>query len=186
MHKFVHCCRCSFLKKQNCFIVLVVALGASLHWSCFNPFAPELDKTADTSNVITEQKTPEEVLQNFRYAYVFQDSLLYSDVLDKSFIFEYFDPNLEPSGGFLTWGRDVDLMTTGQLFRSFEVIDLIWLNTIFQVRQNNQEKIFIRFNLNLFGPEFNFILTGTAIFTFAKNEEDGKWRIVRWKDESDL
>ncbi|MFQ5823845.1 MAG: hypothetical protein ACE5JB_07315 [bacterium] len=153
---------------------------------CFNPFAPELDKSLDTSNVITEQLTPDEVLQNFRYAYTFKDSLLYSDVLDESFVFEYFDPNLGPSGGFVTWGRDVDLKTTGRLFRTFDVIELVWLNKIFSTRDGNFEKIFIRFSLNLFSSEFNFILTGTAIFTFAQSEIDEKWRIVHWKDESDL
>ncbi|MFQ5823722.1 MAG: hypothetical protein ACE5JB_06680 [bacterium] len=136
--------------------------------------------------MIADQKTPDEVLQNFRNAYIFKDSLLYSDVLDESFIFEYFDPELQPSGGFVTWGRDEDLKTTGRLFHGFDVIDLIWLNTIFSEREGNFEKKFIRFNLNLFGPEYNFIVTGTAIFTFRKSELDGKWRIIRWKDESDL
>lgn len=165
---------------------LKVLFFIPLFLGCFNPFAPELDKTPDTSNIITDQVTPEEVLQNFRVAYVIKDSILYSEVLDKSFIFEYFDPELQPSGGFVTWGRDIDLRTTGRLFRNFDVIDLVWLNTIFATSEGNLEKRFIRFNLNLFSPEFNFIVTGTAIFTFAKSEEDGKWRIIRWKDESDL
>lgn len=164
----------------------LVAFWLSLFTGCFNPFAPELDKSPDLTNVITDQKSPEEVLQNFRYAYVFKDSLLYSEVLDESFVFEYFDPELQPSGGFVTWGRDVDLKTTGRLFRGFDVIDLNWLNTIFSERDGQLEKRFIRFNLNLFGSEFNFILTGTAIFTFKQSDLDGRWRIIRWKDESDL
>lgn len=154
--------------------------------SCFNPFAPALEKSPDSSNVITEQKTPQEVLQNFRYAYVFKDSLLYSNLLDESFVFEYFDPEMGPSGQFVTWGRDVDLKTTGQLFRTFDVIDLVWLNTIFSSSEGEFEKIFIRFNLNLFSSDLNFVVTGTAIFTFVQSKEDGKWRIIRWKDESDL
>lgn len=153
---------------------------------CVNPFAPKLDPNLDLTSVITEQQTPEEVLENFRYAYTFKDSVLYSDVLDESFVFEFFDPNLEPSGGFVTWGRDVDLKTTGQLFRSFEVIDLVWLNTLFSENDGTFERRFVRFNLSLFGPDLNFILTGTAIFAFKQDESDGKWRIVRWKDESDI
>ncbi len=171
--------------KSNIFICLP-NFWFLLNVGCFNPFAPELDKTLDTSNIITEQKTSDEVLQNFKYAYTFKDSLLYSDVLDEAFVFEYFDPNLGSSGGFVTWGRDVELKTTGRLFRTFDVIELIWLNTIFSRRTGNKEEIFIRFSLNLFGSEFNFIVTGTAIFTFAQREVDGKWRIVHWKDESDL
>lgn len=166
--------------------VLMAAAGWFFVSACFNPFAPELDKQPDTSNVITEQRSPEEVLQNFRIAYVFKDSLLYSELLDESFVFEYFDPDLGGSGGFVTWGRDVDLRTTARLFRSFDVIELIWLNTIFSSDEGSTARRFMRFNLSLFGPDFNFILTGTAIFVFEQDEEDGKWRIVRWKDESDL
>ena len=154
--------------------------------SCFNPFAPELDSVPDLTNVITEQQTPDEVLQNFKYAYTFKDSLLYSDVIESSFVFEYFEPNLEPSGAFVTWGRDVDLRSTGRLFRTFDTIDLKWLNTLFEEEDGNDTKMFKRFTLNLLSSDLNFILTGTAVFTFRKNEDDNKWRIVRWKDESDL
>ena len=171
--------------------------------ACFNPFAPSLDKTPDLSNIITEQRNPDEVLQNFRYAYTFKDSLLYRDILDESFVFEYFDPNLTPSGGFRTWGRDVDLRTTGRLFRNFDVLDLEWLTLIFSHRDTVcsepdetgcpdekivfiEEQQFRRFRLNLLGSEFNFIITGTAIFTFKQSALGSKWRIVGWKDESDL
>ncbi len=153
---------------------------------CFNPFAPELDNNPDLSNVITEQQTPDEVLHNFKYAYTFKDSLLYSDILDESFVFEYFDTNFGPSGGLRTWNRDLDLKTTGTLFRRFDVIELIWLNTLYSETKGDFVKKFIRFNLSLFGPEYNFIVTGTAIFTFKQSVNDNKWRIVGWKDESDL
>jgi len=178
------------------FTFLILFLSCSVFSNaCFNPFAPELDERTDPSNVITAQQTPDEVLQNFRYAYTFKDSILYSNVLDESFVFEYFDTNLEPSGGFRTWGRDVDLQTTGSLFRSFDVIELIWLNTFFTEQDSvvvggkiveRTERQFIRFNLNLFGSDLNFIISGTAIFTFKQKEGDDKWRITRWKDESDI
>ncbi len=182
-------------KRRN-FLLLILSLFCFIFSSaCFNPFAPELDEQADPSNVITEQQTPDEVLQNFRNAYTFKDSLLYSNVLDESFVFEYFDTNLEPSGGFRTWGRDVDLQTTGSLFRSFDIIELIWLNTLFTERDSlvvdeetveRTERQFKRFNLNLFGSDLNFIISGTAIFTLKLKQGDDKWRITRWKDESDI
>jgi hypothetical protein len=152
---------------------------------CFNPFAPELENIQDLSKVITEQQTAGEVLQNFQYAYTFKDSLLYSDVIETSFVFEYFDPNLEPSGAFVTWGRDIDLRSTGRLFRNFDTIDLK-VDTLFTEKSQSDEKQFTRFTLSLLSQDLNFFLTGTAVFTFRKNPDDGKWRIVRWKDESDL
>lgn len=171
-----------FLKKHTFTpaILLLFIIG------CFNPFAPELDNSLDLSNVITEQQSPEEVLENFSFAYTFKDSLLYSNVLDESFVFEFFDTNLQPSGGFVTWGRDVDLKTTGRLFREFDVIDLVFLNTLFSESEGEFEKRFVRFNLNLFGSDLTFLVTGTAIFTFKRSETDDKWRIIRWKDESDV
>jgi len=154
--------------------------------ACFNPFAPSLDKNPDLSNIITDQRNPDEVLQNFRYAYNFKDSLIYRDVLEESFVFEYFDPNLPPSGGFRTWGRDIDLTTTGRLFRTFDVIELTWLNLIDSTTTEGSVRYFQRFSLNLLGADFNFIVTGTAIFTFRQNAQDSRWRIVGWRDESDL
>lgn len=173
------------------FTFLILFLFCSVFSSaCFNPFAPELDERTDPSNVITEQQTPDEVLQNFRYAYTFKDSILYSNVLDESFVFEYFDTNLEPSGGFRTWGRDVDLQTTGSLFRSFDDIELTWFTTYRDTTFSPDEIVdirhFVGFNLNLFGPDLNFFITGRAVFTFKPSEDDDKWRITGWKDESDI
>ena len=111
-------------------LYILVLLGLTSH--CFNPFAPKLDNTGNQSIVITEQRSPDEVLQNFLYAYTFKDSLVYADLLDSSFVFVYFDPNIGSSGRFVSWGRDVDLKTTGQLFRNAETINLTWNSTIYQ------------------------------------------------------
>jgi hypothetical protein len=171
-----------------------VLLLAMCLCSC-NPFAPELEETSTLDNVITDQQSPKEVLQNFKYAYTFKDSLLYSELLAKSFVFEFFDPNQEPVGGFKTWGRDVDLRATGRMFREFEVIELVWLDTLSSntqtIPQNTGEPRVIelrrmRFNLNLLGSDFNYILNGTAAFSFEQDAEDAKWRIIRWRDDSDL
>ena len=171
---------------HNPILFRIAVLGCSICSACINPFAPALDNSLDLSNVITEQRTPDEVLQNFRYAYTFKDSLLYRDILDESFVFEYFDPNFGPTGGLRNWGRDEDLKTTGRLFRQFDVIDLTWRNTLFSDSDGGLEKRFVRFNLSLLGADFNFFITGTAIFTFKRDEADNKWRIIQWKDESDL
>ena len=84
-------------------------------FGCLNPFAPKIENTPDVNLLITEQKSVDDVLQNFKLAYFFRDSLLYSDLLDSSFIFIYYDPNVETSGRFVNWGRDTDLRTTGRL-----------------------------------------------------------------------
>ena len=42
------------------------------------------------------------------------------------------------------------------------------------------------FNLNLINNDESISISGNAIFSFTKSQKDSKWRIMRWKDESDL
>ena len=167
--------------------VLLAAAVVAFSLSCLNPFAPRREQAGGRQNlIITEQKTPEEVLQNFRYAYIFKDSLLYSQLLDSSFIFVYFDPNLGTSGQFVSWGRDIDLRTTARLFRNFDVIDLIWNSTIYESVQENTGEITKSFNLTMLTKDEDIRISGLAVFSFRKSPATGKWLIVRWKDESNL
>ena len=153
---------------------------------CLNPFAPKLTDTLDTSDfIITDQKSPEDVLQNFKVAYTFRDSLLYSDLLDTGFVFVFFDPNEGTSGRFVSWGRETDLITTGSLFRHFHVIDLVWNTTIFGWQSGDKGEMSKSFSLTLVSNESDYTLTGKAVFSFQKCRDD-RWRITRWKDESDV
>ncbi len=167
-------------KVQLIFLLLLTAIR------CFNPFAPALKNTDNSDLIITQQKSPDEVLQNFKYAYVFKDSVLYSDLLDSSFIFIYFDPNEESSGRFISWGRDIDLKTTGRLFRNYDVIDLIWNSTIYSFDEENRAEYSKSFNLSLMKDNETIHISGNAIFLFKKSNFENKWRIAQWKDESDL
>lgn len=162
---------------------IVLALWAT---ACVNPFAPALDAESGQAGLITGQTTPDEVFQNFSYAYAFRDSLLYAGILDSAFIFEFFDPNRGESGAFESWGREVELRTTGRLFRAFEASELIWLNIIFRSTiSEREETVYRNFRLTLIGSDLNITLQGYGIFTFVKNS-DGKWRIRKWIDESNL
>ena len=59
---------------------------------CVNPFAPGLDESPDGNfGLITDQKTVDGVLQNFKYAYTFRDSTLYGKTLANNFLFLYKD-----------------------------------------------------------------------------------------------
>ncbi len=182
-------CRFLFIMKMKIDIKFFIIV-LSLIVSCFNPFAPKLEKLGRSDLIITGQATPQEVLQNFQYAYVFKDSILYAELLDSSFVFIYFDPNQEPSGRFVSWGRDVDLRTTGRLFHNFNIIDLIWnstiVDTIYFVNGDSLAETYRSFNLSLAKTEETLNITGIAIFNFKKCDYDKKWRITLWKDESDL
>lgn len=162
------------------FIIMILQFG-----SCVNPFAPKLTNNLDTEGfIIKPQENPEEVLHNFRLAYTFKDSLLYSNTLDTSFIFVYFDYEHETSGQYVNWGRDEDLKTTGMLFRNFHIIDLVWNTTLFSWQAEDTGEIGKGFNLSLVGENGSYKVSGVALFSFRKGY-DGVWRISRWRDESE-
>jgi hypothetical protein len=150
--------------------------------ACWNPFAPtEGPLDGAISLTLTEQRSPDEVLQNFRYAYVYRDSLVYSALLDTGFIFVYYDPDVGGSGGYSFWGRDTELRTTGRLFRSFDNFTLVWNATIEEdTLQNGRISLTKTFDLSIGGDIF---LTGNAKFDFVVDSTD-TWRISRWQDES--
>ncbi len=155
-----------------------------IFFKCFNPFAPELTDDLEVEDlVITQQASPDEVLQNFKVAYTFRDSLLYSNVLDSSFLFVYFDPDEGSSGQFVSWGKDTDLKTTGRLFRHFQVIDLVWNVTLYSWEKEDEGEMSKEFNLTLISEDMDFHVSGRAIFSFKKGYDE-KWRITRWRDES--
>ncbi len=175
----------SSLLKKMALIPLLTGL-LLLYFSCYNPFAPKIDHSGEQGLAITEQRNPEEVLKNFIYAYTFKDSLVYAELLDSSFVFVYFDPNLGSSGRFVSWGRDVDLKTTGKLFKNFDTITLIWNTTIYKIENDTEAEYSKTLQLNMFGASGDFNLSGNAIFNFKLCNYDKKWRITRWKDESTM
>ncbi len=159
---------------------------------CLNPFAPSLtDKEANQNLIITDQKTPEEVLINFSYAYNFKDSLVYSDLLDSSFLFISKNFATDPVTD-ITWGRDVDIKTTVGLFRHFQTLNLIWEGTVYARYLNNEftlKEVKKTFKLTLDGGLEYPPIGGEALFIFKKRRKSptdttGIWKISRWEDLS--
>ncbi|MGD9898488.1 MAG: hypothetical protein AB7T22_05085 [Calditrichaceae bacterium] len=164
--------------------IAVILLFISLY-GCVNPFAPEIKSGKYSSSlIITDQQNPDEVLTNFSYAYNFKDSLVYSDLLDSSFLFISKNYATDPVTD-LTWGRDVDIRTTVGLFRHFQNINLVWGGTIFQYyfQDSTEAEIKRTFQLTLNGGVEIPPINGEALFNFAK-KSSGIWKITRWEDLS--
>ena len=163
-------------------IVLIMSLFG-LFSTCINPFAPQLDTSSEMAFVLTEQKTPDDALDNFKYAYTTKDSFVYADVLDSAFIFQFSDPEDNVSNRIITWGRNDDLKSTGKLFRSFTTIDLNWgKNNLWELNEDSYAERTRTFKLHLSGPAGDFLVNGAAVFAFRKSPYDLKWRISRWQD----
>jgi hypothetical protein len=169
-------------------IYIIFLLAVSGMYGCI--FAPGLSEEAqDQSNIITAQEQPWEVLANFRYAYKFADSLIYSDVLDSNFIFISKNYATSPPTEII-WGRDVDIKTTMGMFRHFNVLELTWRdgwddpeNYDFVDSTRTNVKTIVTFQLTLDGGREVPTIKGEAFFEFAPRKRN-IWRLVRWEDKS--
>ena len=154
--------------------------------ACVNPFAPQLtEKNLNTDLILTEQKSPEDVLVNFSFAYNFQDSIVYSDLLDSSFLFISKDYSTDPVTN-LTWGRDTDIRTTVKMFRHFQSLNLVWGRTTSE-RYLEDDSTAVEmersFQLTIDGGNQFPTINGTAMFYFIR-KNSGIWKITRWEDKS--
>jgi len=179
------------MKRLSIALLLLFAL-LLIFYACENPFAPGLKRSFDGNTlIVTDQKSAEDVLINFKYAYNFKDSLVYADLLDSSFLFISKNFATEPVTD-LTWGRDVDIKTTVGMFRHFQTLNLTWEGTVYARYLNDQrtlKEIKKVFSLVLDGGREIPTIRGEALFVFkkkilSKNDTTGIWRIIRWEDLS--
>ena len=167
-------------------INISVILLSSVFLSGCNPFAPTLsDDESSTSLILTEQHTPQEVMTNFAFAYNFKDSLVYSDLIDTTFLFISKNYATNPVTD-LTWGRDTDLRTTAALFRHFTTLNLVWGGTVFEDylnKDSTEVELKQIFQLTLNGGNEIPTLNGEALFILKKNSSN-IWKITRWEDKA--
>ncbi len=157
-----------------------------------NPFAPEsLDGTGAGDYILSDQRTVDGVFKNFAYAYNFKDSLIYSDLLDSSFLFISKNYTTTPVTD-ITWGRDIDIRTTVGLFRYFQTLNLVWDGTISDriiSDDSTEREIKKTFQLTFDGGNEYPTIKGEALFILRIHERSLKdtmkvWSITRWEDLS--
>ncbi|MCB1059733.1 MAG: hypothetical protein KDB65_05860 [Calditrichaeota bacterium] len=151
---------------------------AALLLSCTNPFAPKL--RGDAGTIWSDAQTVGGLLENFVAAYELKDSLRYSELLDESFQFSFYDVDLQRQDG---WLRETDLRATTRLFRAYDNITLIWAGL-------NQETLALETPDSLieFRAQYQLVLDnlspllGFARFTVYKPADD-RFRILFWQDD---
>ena len=168
--------------RQRAGKLLLIAVGgaAVTLFACINPFAPTLVESGFSGDLmLTGQRTPEEVLQNFQYAYVLKDSLVYRDLLDEDYTFVWRD---HENDRFVSWTKEEDVRSTVGLFGGFNVINLVWNSTNYETwsTDSTEAEISKQFILTL---DSDIRITGDAQFYFRKLES-GIWKIIRWVDKS--
>jgi hypothetical protein len=152
--------------------------------SCINPFAPRLGTQDSTANVLGDQNTVEGVFQNFRYAYLFKDTLTYGRLLDNDFTFIYrnYERNID-----VAWSRTEDMLTTAGLFRTSQNLDLVWNEIITTSGDSVMSDVSRGFNLTItFNPNDVVRVTGRVNLRLVRPTPTAVWKIRQWRDESNF
>jgi hypothetical protein len=155
--------------------------------SC-NPFAPGLDDSfGETSSSWSDQKSPDGVFQNLKYAYnMSRDTSDYGKLFDGNFIFLY--PDYERGGAEISWGRDDEMRSAYRLFKAVQHLDLVWKNIIDSSSIDSyitEASISRGFSLNVtFNASDIVSVDGYASLQLGRQHAQDPWMIVRWHDDS--
>jgi len=158
-------------------LISIISFGFMCLQGCVNPFAPELGDTGGSQ--IPDAGTIGGMLDLFEYAYNNHDSLIYSQILDSSFVFQYYDA---VNSRYDQWYRNTDLKATAGVFNNFQQINLTWYNLPaedwnFDI-EDSLKQVLVNFNLIL----DNTVLTGFARFDCYK-KSGSKFKLMAWKDD---
>ncbi|MFP4370464.1 MAG: hypothetical protein ACLFR2_12865 [Candidatus Kapaibacterium sp.] len=160
------------------FLFMIMAAG------CTNPFAPAENKDAPGSQLLGDQSTVEGLFQNFRYAYLFKDTLIYGRLLadDFNFIYTDYEEGIDKS-----WGRQEDVLATSRMFGATQNIDLVWNNFAIAEVDTNIREISRQFILTVrFNPNDVVQVNGRVNMILRRQYPDADWKIERWRDESNF
>lgn len=164
--------------------VLAFACVAALGFGACNPFAPALDDGA----ALTPRGDPRTVdgfLAAFRAAYDTRDAALYESLLDSAFTFVYYDDAAQVER---TWSFTTDVETTRRLFAASREIRLRW-NAVLLLDSTAIAATVVRgFDLTVVladdGTEVR--TRGNVNMSLGRRAAGLPWRLVRWRDESEL
>ena len=152
--------------------------------SCTNPFAPSKADQAPDAPILGDQRTVEGVFQNFRFAYVFKDTLTYGRLLHQQFTFIFRDYD---KGVDVTWTRDEDMSATSGLFTAAQQLDLVWNDVVVADGDSLAQTISRGFNLTItFSPTYVERAQGRVNLRIERADPSQVWKIVRWRDESNF
>ncbi|MGD0037646.1 MAG: hypothetical protein ABSC53_10185 [Bacteroidota bacterium] len=152
-----------------------------------NPFAPGLDDSSDnTTKLLSDQKMPDGIFQNLKYAYTLRDTSIYGQLLNGNFTFVYHDYD---RGVDVTWGRDEEMRTTYGLFQNAQRLDILWNDIVSSSVDSTNTKEMVKRGFNLtvtFNPSDIVYVDGYVNLTLGRMQAQDPWMILRWDDESNF
>ncbi len=163
------------------YYILILLLVTVIFASCENIFSPSLDESG-SSNIISDQMTVDGVYTNFKYAYTFKDTSVYSGLLSDDFLFTYKDYE---TGFDVSWDKQTEMRTTSRLFQNSQKTDIIWNNITVYMGDSLNVNVKRGFNLTVtFNPSNVVRLFGFADMNLSRPDVNSPWRIKKWRDES--
>jgi hypothetical protein len=159
-----------------------ILLFAALLIACGNPFAPAKTDGITGETILGDQTTVEGVFANFKYAYVFKDTLVYGNLLheDFNFVFRDYEEGIDK-----TWGRAEDMITTHKMFNGTNNLDLIWNDIVSSYGDSLVKDISRSFNLTIVRTNSDvFNVYGRVNFRLKRESPEKDWKIINWRDES--
>jgi len=158
----------------------------SAYVSACNPFAPAYDDSDPFGELLGDRTTIEGFFTNFRNAYELRDISLYEPLLDSAFVFSWrdFDAQVDRE-----WRFAQDLETTRRLFQGANLIRLQWNQIIAQdeLAENVSMRVIRSFNLTITLEQGDIFRTdGNVNFLLQRPDSMAVWRLVLWRDESQL
>ena len=128
-------------------------------------------------------------MENFKYAYDHQDTLVYGDCLDEGYIYEWFNEETRLPE---EWTKKEDVEATKRLFDYFTRITLTWVDSPDpEIEEKNQQHptetwIVYRQNYDLLvlrgDPPTGYQATGQQLMKFRRDDRRGRWFLVYWED----
>lgn len=170
--------------KHNLFLAAISGIILIFILSCTNPFAPKEVFYSNNNGLISNQKTVNGVFDNFRYAYLFKDTLVYGNLLAPDFVFSYHDYEL---GNVKTLNRQEDMVATSGLFQAAQSLDLFWNEIAISVSSPDPLKTDISRSFSLtivFNPTDVVKIQGRVNLRLVREEIGKQWKISMWQDES--
>lgn len=151
--------------------------------ACTNPFAPSLSDTEGDA-LLGDQRTVEGLFTNFRYAYIFKDTVVYGNLLAPDFTFSYIE---NEKGTENTWSREEDMLTTSRLFNAAQSFDLFWNEVITSAGDTSEQSISRGFILTInFSPTDITRIYGRVNLLIIRPNTQSEWKILNWRDESNF
>lgn len=166
--------------------VLIILVGLTAVSTACNPFAPALEEGDPFGDLIGDQTKVEGFFTNFRNAYELRDLSLYEPLLDSSFTFIWRDYDAQVDR---EWGFAQDLETTRRLFLNSSLIRLQWNQIIAQdtIQTQAEVRVVRSFNLTVTLEQGDVFRTeGNVNFLLTRPDSVAVWRLIRWRDESEL